>query len=707
MIKYLAHSGTDASPEGQPLKEHLNNVAELAAIFCEPFDAAEDGKQCGLYHDVGKYSEAVQRRIRGSTERVDHSSAGAVLLFENRNIPAAMSIAGHHSGLSDVGNRNDMDDSFMGRINRAKADGLEDYSVWEEELPREIQSGHFETSPLGNYFYTKMLFSALTDADWLDTEAYFRNEPYFPPSEDLSGLKTTLDRYISPWWDAKTQINQRRCKILRAAIEHGRDEPGLFTLTVPTGGGKTIASMAFALHHAERYGLRRVIYVIPYCSILEQTRQVFESVFGKECITAHYSGAEYTYSEQTPDIRAFSAENWEAPIILTTAVQFFESLYSATPGKNRKLHNIAKSVIIFDEAQMLPVPFLRPCLAGISQLTERFGCSAVLCTATQPAVEPVLRELVPKLDIREICPEPEQMYQEFRRVSYQYDGDLSDEELADKLSVYPQVLCVVNSRKQAQKLYSQLSGTDGAFHLSTTMIPQDRKNALTTIRERLRRGQECRVISTSLIEAGVDVDFPVVYRALAGLDSIIQSGGRCNREGKRMRAESVVHIFQTGAQAPRMLEQNIAAAERTIRRYEEIDSVEAIHHYFQFLLYTLKDKKQLDEKEIVPSVEKLMFATVSQRFHLIDGVDFTVYIPLRKGAILVSQLRENGPSRKLLRELDQYAVGMYRKRFEELCDSGVVERISETAGILLDLSLYSEKTGMLFDLSEQDKAIFV
>ena len=707
MIKYLAHSGTDASPEGQPLKEHLNNVAELAAIFCEPFDAAEDGKQCGLYHDVGKYSEAFQRRIRGSTERVDHSSAGAVLLFENRNIPAAMSIAGHHSGLSDVGNRNDMDDSFMGRINRAKADGLEDYSVWEEELPREIQSGHFETSPLGNYFYTKMLFSALTDADWLDTEAYFRNEPYFPPSEDLSGLKTTLDRYISPWWDAKTQINQRRCKILRAAIEHGRDEPGLFTLTVPTGGGKTIASMAFALHHAERYGLRRVIYVIPYCSILEQTRQVFESVFGKECITAHYSGAEYTYSEQTPDIRAFSAENWEAPIILTTAVQFFESLYSATPGKNRKLHNIAKSVIIFDEAQMLPVPFLRPCLAGISQLTERFGCSAVLCTATQPAVEPVLRELVPKLDIREICPEPEQMYQEFRRVSYQYDGDLSDEELADKLSVYPQVLCVVNSRKQAQKLYSQLSGTDGAFHLSTTMIPQDRKNALTTIRERLRRGQECRVISTSLIEAGVDVDFPVVYRALAGLDSIIQSGGRCNREGKRMRAESVVHIFQTGAQAPRMLEQNIAAAERTIRRYEEIDSVEAIHHYFQFLLYTLKDKKQLDEKEIVPSVEKLMFATVSQRFHLIDGVDFTVYIPLRKGAILVSQLRENGPSRKLLRELDQYAVGMYRKRFEELCDSGVVERISETAGILLDLSLYSEKTGMLFDLSEQDKAIFV
>ena len=595
----------------------------------------------------------------------------------------------------------------MGRINRAKAEGLEDCSAWKEELPQEIQVGHYAPSLLENYFYTKMLFSALTDADWLDTEAYFRNEPYAPPAEDISDLKTALDRYISPWWNAKTEINKRRCRILRAAIEHGQDKPGLFTLTVPTGGGKTIASMAFALHHAERYGLRRVIYVIPYCSILEQTRQVFEGVFGKARITAHYSGAEFDYDEQTPDVRAFSAENWEAPIILTTAVQFFESLYSAKPGKNRKLHNIAGSVIVFDEAQMLPVPFLRPCLAGIAQLTERFGCSAVLCTATQPAVEPVFRELVPGLDMREICPEPEKMYQEFRRVVYQYDGDLTDEELSEQLRTHPQVLCVVNSRKQAQKLYSLLSGAEGAFHLSTTMIPQNRKTALTTIRERLSMGQECRVVSTSLIEAGVDVDFPVVYRALAGLDSIIQAGGRCNREGKRTRSESVVHIFQTGAKAPRMLEQNIAAADRTIRRYEEIDSLEAIRHYFQFLLYTLKDKKQLDEKDIVPCAEKMMFATVSQRFRLIGGADFTVYIPLGEGAELVSRLRENGPDRKLLRLLDQFSVGVYRKQFEELCDSGAIERISETAGILLDLTLYSDEIGLAFDVSEQDKAIFV
>lgn len=707
-MKYLAHSPTSEKPEGQLLKEHLENVSELAARFCLPFDASEDGRLCGLYHDIGKYSQAFQRRLSGSTEKVDHSTAGAALLFGKRNVPAAMCIAGHHTGLLDMGTRHDLDGTFMARINRAIKGEVDDFGAWVEEIPAINETGSKVLPGLGNYFYIKMLFSALTDADWLDTEAYFKNTDICVNELDLSLLLEKLDVYISPWWKARTEINVRRCRILKAAIDHGNDAPGMFSMTVPTGGGKTVSSMAFALHHAVEHGLRRIIYVIPYCSILEQTRGVFETIFGAENITAHYSGAEYTHTENAQeDLRAYSAENWDAPIILTTAVQFFESLYSANPGKNRKLHNIAKSVIIFDEAQMLPVPFLRPCLAGIVQLTERFGCSAVLCTATQPAVEKVLRDFVPGLDMREICPEPEQMYQEFRRVSYQYDGDLSDEELADKLHMYPQVLCVVNSRKQAQKLYSRLSGTAGVFHLSTTMIPQDRKNALTTIRERLRMGQECRVISTSLIEAGVDVDFPVVYRALAGLDSIIQAGGRCNREGKRMRAESVVHIFQTGAQAPRMLEQNIAAAERTIRQYEEIDSLEAIHHYFQFLLYTLKDKKQLDEKEIVPSAEKLLFTTVSKGFHLIDGADLTVYIPLGKGAVLVSQLRENGPSRKLLRELDQYAVGVYRKRFEELCNSGVVERISETAGILIDMSLYSEKIGLLFDLSEQDKAIFI
>ncbi len=704
--KYLAHSPTEAHPEGQLLKDHLENVSALAATFCKLYGES-DGHLCGLYHDIGKYSAAFQRRLAGSTEKVDHSSAGALLMFEQHNVLAAMCIAGHHAGLADLGTKNDLSESFMGRINRMRAAEQEDCSAWRSELTNMIPFGGKSLSGLGNYFYTKMLFSALTDADWLDTEAYFRDQPVEIKHADFDALFGKLDAYIAPWWDAKSEINRRRCRILRAAIEHGKDAQGFFSLTVPTGGGKTISSVAFALSHARQHQKQRIIYVIPYCSILEQTQSVFESVFGKESVIAHYSGAEYEYSEDAEDLRAFSAENWEAPIILTTAVQFFESLYSNKPGKNRKLHNIANSVIIFDEAQMLPVPFLKPCVAGICQLVENYDCSAVLCTATQPVLEPLLRELLPDICVRELCPEPEKMYHDFRRVRYVDDGMLSDEELVDRLLSRSQVLCVVNSRRQAQQLYQSLSGTEGSFHLSTMMTSYDRKNALREIRSRLKTGQSCRVISTSLIEAGVDVDFPEVYRAVAGLDSIIQAGGRCNREGKRTAEESLVHIFRTEAKSPRMLEQNTSAALRTLRSHEQADSPEAIHDYFQFLLYTLKDERQLDEKEIISCAKELKFQTVTERFHIIDGADYSVYIPLGEGASLVQQLRRSGPSRVLLRKLGQHAVNVYHGYFEELRMSGALEILSDHAGILLNTDLYSPATGLPFTISEQNQAIFI
>ena len=706
---FLAHSPTEANPNGQLLKVHLENVSELTAGFCSLFGAEEDGRMCGLYHDIGKYSDAFQRRLSGSLEMVDHSTAGAALLFNKRNIPAAMCVAGHHSGLADIGSRYDLDNgTFMARMKRAKTGEIEDFSAWKREIPDIIQAGSRSYSGLGNYFYIKMLHSALTDADWLDTEAYYQNTEHQPVEPDLAALREKLDAYISPWWESCEEINVRRCRILRAAIEHGQEDAGFFSMTVPTGGGKTVSSMAFALNHALAHGLRRIIYVIPYCSILEQTQGVFEDIFGAENITAHYSGAEYTHAESEPEERmAYSAENWEAPIILTTAVQFFESLYSAKPGKSRKLHNIAKSVIVFDEAQMLPVPFLRPCLAGICNLVENFGCSAVLCTATQPALVPLLKEYLPSAVVRELCPEPEKMFQEFRRVVFINEGLLSDEALRDALRQRRQALCVVNSRKQAQKLYAGLCNEPGTFHLSTMMIPRDRKAVLETVRRRLKAGEDCRVVSTSLIEAGVDVDFPEVYRALSGLDSIIQAGGRCNREGKRDRAESIVHVFQTDTKPPRMLEQNIAAANRTIQMFEAMDDPEAIHDYFDFLFYKLKDKKQLDEKDIVSSAKDMKFAAVSDKFHLIDGAGYTIYIPVGEGAEYTERLRKFGPDRSLLRKLGQYSVDVYRKYFDRLLELGRLEKISDTAGILLDLTLYSDQTGLPFDVTEQDEAIFI
>lgn len=689
------------------MKDHLERTAGLSAVFCQAFDAENDGRLCGLYHDIGKYSSAFQKRLRGGKERVDHSSAGALLMYEKHNIPAAMCIAGHHAGLADAGTRNDLGDTFMGRINRVKRGGLEDCSAWREDLPTEIPEGGKGYPELGNYFYIKMLFSALTDADWLDTESYFENRPVKTLAGNLRELTEKLDGFLSRWGEPTNEVNRRRSTILRAAIAHGGDKPGLFSMTVPTGGGKTLSSMAFALRHAVRYGMRRVIYVIPYCSILEQTQQVFEEIFGGESITAHYSGAEYSASEDQEDRRIFSAENWEAPIILTTAVQFFESLFSNKPGKNRKIHNIAQSVIVFDEAQMLPVPFLLPCLASICELVNRYGCSAVLCTATQPAVEPILQTLLPGEPVRELCPEPAQMYENFRRVCYVDEGALSDEVLAAQLRERKQVLCVVNSRRQAQALYRTLSSEEGSFHLSTMMTPYDRKRNLRAIRKRLDDGLACRVISTSLIEAGVDVDFPEVYRALAGLDSIIQSGGRCNREGKRSLSESPVHIFRTETKPPRMLEQNISAAEHILRRFALPDSPEAIRAYFQFLLYALKDERQLDEKQIVENGKALRFKTVAESFKLIEGADYTVYIPRGEGKALTDALRQNGPSRGLLRRLGQYGVSVYRQYFRQLCNAGALKMVSENAGILLDDDLYSPETGLPFEMSEQSKAIFI
>ncbi len=706
MDHYLAHSPTEATPCGQPLKEHLNNVANLASEFSSAF-GEKDGRLCGLYHDIGKYSDAFQRRLAGSTERVDHSTAGALLLFEHRNVPAAMCIAGHHTGLADLGTKNDLADTFMARINRAHMEGLEDCNAWRSEIPGALPSGYENRPGIGNYFYTKMLFSALTDADWLDTEAYYLNRPPKRTGYDLKSLANQLDRYVKAWGPPTNEINRRRTCIREAAIKHAADQTGLFYMTVPTGGGKTLASMAFALHHAIKHGQRRVIYVIPYCSILEQTQTVFEMIFGKDVITAHYSGADFDRPESNADTRAFSTENWESPIILTTAVQFFESLFSNKPGRNRKLHNIAQSVIIFDEAQMLPVPFLKPCLAGICQLVERYGCSAVLCTATQPALEPILKKYLPNVHIQELCPEPENMYQAFRRVTYVDDGELSDEALVEQMAKKKQVLCVVNSRRQAQALYRALGAAEGNYHLSTMMIPFDRKRILREIRERLREDQPCKVISTSLIEAGVDVDFPEVYRALAGLDSIIQSGGRCNREGKRPCEDSLVHIFRTEAKAPRMLEQNVSAAKRTLRRFEQADSPAAIWDYFQFLLYGLKDEHQLDKEDIIPCAERLMFQTISDRFRLIDGAGCTVYIPIGEGAALTDKLRRGDVSRELMRQLGQYAVSVYRQYFEDLKRTGALEIISDNAGILHDLSLYSPDVGLPFDISEQNQEIFL
>lgn len=705
-MDYIGHS---VDGRQQLLSEHLLNTAELAGTFASAFDAGEIGKRCGILHDIGKYSDKFQRRIRNSGERVDHATAGALEAFALRDIPCAFCIAGHHFGLPDLGNHkidNTESPTFWGKMKRRPGAGIEEYKAFkgEMQIPAASVPPQFLRDGQSAFFFIRMLYSCLVDADYLDTEAFAtENAVQRGEYEDLSVLWDRLECKIEPWWNAETELNRRRCQILRAMMARSGGEKGLFTLTVPTGGGKTISSMAFAFGHAIKNGMRRIIYVIPYTNIIEQTQRMFEDIFGSNNVIAHYCNVTYETDENTleDDRRRLATENWDAPIILTTAVQFFESLYANRSSRCRRLHNIADSVIIFDEAQMLPVPSMIPCLSAVAQLVKNYGCTAVLCTATQPSLGRLFAKLLPEYPPQELCPNMEQMCDWFRRVRYETEGRLSDEELARRLSQERQVLCIVNSRKQAQRIYAKL-GYEGIYHLSTMMTPHDRRNTLDEIRHKLSGGEPCRVISTSIVEAGVDVDFPTVYRSAAGLDSILQAGGRCNREGRNPAENSVVHIFETDQKPPELLRQNIAAAEHTMRDYEDISSPDAVKSYFDFLLYTLKDEKELDRKEIMRGIEggELPFASVAQRFHLIENTECTVYIPAGGGVELIRRLRKHGPSRSLMRELGQYAVGVYPNHFHALIETGAAEQIAEDAAVLCDLHLYSTKTGLVFDWEE-------
>ena len=717
-MEYLAHLVPEEQRQ-QTVLDHLRGTAELAAGFAAAFSAAEEGRRCALLHDIGKYSAAFQRRIRGSPEQVDHSTAGAYEAAKREDAAGAFCAAGHHTGLPDGGVSSDYPDkpTLRGRLNRAAKGKIEDYSAFGNEVtvPAAELPKRFLQSPESGFFFTRMLYSCLVDADFLDTERFMQNGQAlrggFPPLDDY---REKLSAHTAPWLAApRDGLGEKRSEILRAAIGAGSQKPGLFTFTAPTGSGKTISSMSFALAHAKENGLRRVVYVIPYCSIIEQTQAVFEDVFGAGSIVAHYADVEYETDENRPggerDKRYLAAENWDAPVVLTTTVQFFESLFGNRPSRCRKLHNLADSVLIFDEAQMLPAPFLRPCVAAISELIKNYGCSAVLCTATQPALGKLFAEKgnLPGREPVELCPRREELYGQFRRVRYEFVGKRSCAELAAGLSEQRQTLCVVNRRDEAQALFAMLP-EEGRFHLSTAMCPADRREKLRFIRKRLKDVKICRVVSTSLVEAGVDVSFPVVCRALTGLDSIIQAGGRCNREGTPGVVNGVVYIFESERPVPKMLAQNVVAAKYVLGKYEDIASPAAVSAYFSELFYIAKGMAALDAKEILKlcADPTLPFAETASRFRMIDNSQYAVYIQTAESRPLLSDLERFGPNRALMRKLGKFAVGVYPNHYQELRDSGALREIAENAAVLEDLRLYNDETGLALT-REEGQGLFI
>ena len=703
-MRYLAHIAEDGRE--QTVAEHLLGTAKLAGEFAACFGGEADAKFAGAAHDLGKCTPEFQTRLHGGAI-VDHATAGATFAFSRKNLPAALAVAGHHGGIPDLGHPGDgpEESTLFGRMKRSCSF---DTAIWDEvPLPAPCAPSWLGTGYLQNDFYTRMLYSCLVDADFQDTESFMNGTP--APRGGCAGIGELLRRmrvhaaeYLAN--EEAKEIFRTRNAVLRACMDRGRAwEQGLYTLTVPTGGGKTFSSLAFALEHAAARGLGRVIYVIPYLSIIEQTADAFSEILGAENVLAHYSGADYQLAEpeeMTPDQhrKLLASENWDAPVIVTTAVQFFESLYANRSSRCRKLHNIANSVVIFDEAQTLPNDYLLPCLSAIAQLVQFYHTTAVLCTATQPAIAPLLQTLAPALTPREICPDYGVLFQLLRRTTIRDLGEITQDELAQRLCEQKQVLCVVNRRSTAQALYDVLP-PGGSFCLTTLLCGLDRRSQIAEIRQRLKLGLPCRVVSTSLIEAGVDVDFPTALREDCSLDSLLQTAGRCNREGKHSAAESIVYRFRLkGMQPPHMLAKNLSAFSYAARKYSDLSSPEAIKAYFSDL-FQLKGKA-LDKKEILAAIQTgidgcaLPFSQIAERFHLIEAPTRTVYLPIDDGAALCSRLRNGEMNRVLLRMLGIYSVDCYEAQFRALEDAGALELLPDGAAILTDLSKYSRKTGL-------------
>ena len=732
MPTYYAHSAENRpQSDWQTLKSHAENVAALAAQFAEPFGAADIARYTGLLHDLGKYSDPFQLRLAGSPQRVDHATAGAkeaIARWQLMGKLMAYCIAGHHAGLANGSGEGKGRSTLQERL-AAEIPPLN--AVWQSEipLPEKITLPPLKTNPkypgFAQSFFTRMLYSCLVDADYLDTEAFYaklENETIARGNAPaLSALQQAFNQHLQ---DVRTkakknneggqaELNRLRSEILDHAQQQAALPPGLFTLTVPTGGGKTYTSMAFALEHARQHGQRRIIYVVPFTTIIEQNADEFRKAFGalgEAAVLEHHS----TFDDrklQDRDARdklRHATENWDAPIVVTTAVQFFESLFADRASRCRKLHNIANSIIILDEAQMLPLHLLRPVMAAIDELARNYRCTIVMCTATQPAISADNGFYGGFEDVREIAPEPARLYAALRRTTVRHIGKQSDAELLEQLSAHPQLLIIVNNRRHARSLYDSAKHLDGTYHLTTLMCAEHRSQVLKTLRTRLEAGDPCRLIATSLIEAGVDISFPRLMRAEAGADSIAQAAGRCNRENQWQAEDSEVLIFCPEEQwkAPPELATFAACMRGIVRQYgADLLSPDAITAYFADIYHLAGN--ELDKHRILEEIQNagrelnFPFQTIADKCRVIESKHMLpVLIPFNAEAEqLINALEHADTIGGLLRQLQRYTVQVPEKALCILLKNGRVKIINqakfgEQFYALIGKDLYDAKAGL-------------
>lgn len=723
---FIAHVKVeDGAFQIQTVKEHAVGTAGLSESFASVFGAAAWGKQNGWWHDMGKCTkDSFQPYIRSASgmtveqkavNKPDHSSAGAMLAKEKLPgyyQPLAYCIAGHHSGLLDW--------TSSGEANLSKRLSKTDcYQEMLKDAPEEMQEAVVSlNAPMIDDFqkeihqWIRMLFSCLVDADYLDTERFMQPEQAARRGQydAMELLKERFDTHMESLTAGAPAsfINEKRAAILSRCCEMAEKLPGFFSLTVPTGGGKTLASMAWALIHAVRYKKDRIIIVIPYTSIIVQTAAVLRDIFGAENVVEHHSNLQPdSNDERSPS--QLATENWDAPIIVTTNVQFFESLYACRTSRCRKLHNICNSVVILDEAQMLPVEFLQPILDILQSLQSSFKTSILFTTATLPVFagrigtgQKAFSGL--KSPVTEITSMHDHLFEAFKRVELHWPESTTNfDDLADELSGYDCVLCIVNTRKEARELYLRMP--EGTLHLSRMMCSVHIMEVIKLIKQKLKDNEPVRVISTQLVEAGVDIDFPVVYRAFAGLDSIIQAAGRCNREGKLNKKGELgqVFVFKPENSVLRGLMGKGAAALRELLQVSDRTDLFDPAVMARYFILFYGNCNTFDKADIKSLLYKgfaemnFMFATAAEKFCLIDDKNsVSILVNYGDGADLIRELKEKGPEFWLLRKLQQYSVSVKKWDFEELVRCG---KVIEYSGVFIleDPSSYDPQAGLVLD----------
>lgn len=711
-MEIISHVNTQLTNPVQLNSDHSNGVSEMAGKFAVEFGFGVWGNVMGQLHDKGKERLSFQSYIREKSgydianvnpyDDKSHAYVGALIakkLYGSLSELIINQIAGHHAGLYDY---------------------CELEEIMKRPIPEEINCDlscsnlsvdclkKVSTKKELNHLW-RMLYSCLVDADFLDTERFMNIESFKSRGvyDKMDLLKQKLDMKLLELGNIPdTPINKIRRLVQLECLKQSEGLPGFYSLTVPTGGGKTISSIVWAVNHAIKNGKKRIIIAIPYTSIIVQTAGVLKSIFGEENVLEHHSNSDYS---QIRDAKLrqqmkLATENWDYPIIITTNVQLFESMYSNKPSHCRKLHNICNSIIILDEVQTLPVGFLQPIVDSLKCYQHLFGISVLFTTASQPILSGMIEGCNPRArfegidHIEEIIPDGIKLHDDLRRVRLEIDDNpKSYDEVAQMLGSHDRVLCIVNTRKVAKELFSRLPDDGIKLHLSRMMCPTHIRKTIEDVKKALNNNDNktIRVIATQLIEAGVDIDFPVVYRQEAGLDSVLQAAGRCNREGKLDICTT--HVFSLGKEGSLPLGSITTAnnARKNIVGQRDWFDPETMIEYFRQLYCREQTFDAKDMAHYLYNPKEMCFESAAKSFRLIDDNGVNVVVNWGDSLKYIEKIKREGASYQLMKKLSLYSVNVRVRDFNELKKGGLIEEVMDGIYLINKREQYDEKVGLL------------